>query len=261
MSDVNLSSITPVAAGGYNIRWQSDVGPDGLARVSAYLLNSDIAQQGTFPNPKDGVNFAEDFLNGLGTSGELGAMKWGRTLINGSAPNSEGFGTSAGCYGVYSAGWNAFTSGNLALYLPLTHTGIIAYGSHVFDSWWRVSVSTTAGPSMQFGFWDSIASNAPSSNGIWIGGAGTGPDFHCKSGGSTTSSTQSWPNTGFNNYRIRSVTPGTILFSINGGAETSISTNVPTAKLFPVWQPGSGGGSIGSSFSVDLIWHSVTLTR
>lgn len=43
-------------------------------------------------------------------------------------------------------------------------------------------------------------------------------------------------DTSFHHFRIRSVVAGTILFSVDGGAETAVSTNVSTANMCPFVQ-------------------------
>jgi hypothetical protein len=43
----------------------------------------------------------------------------------------------------------------------------------------------------------------------------------------------------YNHFRIRSTTVGTIGFSVNGGSETAIASNVATVTLSPVWGVGN----------------------
>ena len=57
----------------------------------------------------------------------------------------------------------------------------------------------------------------------------------CVAGGvPTRKSTNVNVDTSYHIFRIRAVTAGTILFSIDGSAEISINTNVPTGLLEPI---------------------------
>jgi hypothetical protein len=73
----------------------------------------------------------------------------------------------------------------------------------------------------------------PPSYGVWIrfdtAAGDTKFTWECRSSGTSTTSTANSITADSNphHFRIRSVVAGTILFSVDGGAETAISTNVP----------------------------------
>ncbi len=78
-------------------------------------------------------------------------------------------------------------------------------------------------------------------NGMWLrfdtaaGFADANFTFETRSASvSTTSATVTACDTNFHKIRIRSAVAGTIRFSLDGGAETAISTNVPTANMTPM---------------------------
>jgi hypothetical protein len=79
----------------------------------------------------------------------------------------------------------------------------------------------------------------PPINGIWVeydtANANSNTDWTWvtqKASTTNYSTTNSKaPDTSFHHFRIRSLVAGTILFSVDGGTETSISTDVPTVAL------------------------------
>jgi hypothetical protein len=103
----------------------------------------------------------------------------------------------------------------------------------------------------------------PPSGGMWVRYDSAQSDslltWECRASGvSTTSTLNSISPTGqYVHLRISSTVAGTILFSVNGGAQTAISTNVPQGFLLPQIpfvqilsrQNGTGGGQILDFFS------------
>jgi hypothetical protein len=78
---------------------------------------------------------------------------------------------------------------------------------------------------------------------------------------STTSTTNSVANdTNFHHFRIRSTAAGTILFSVDGGTETSVATNVPTTAQMPCVQVLNRGGA-AVTLTLDFFSFSSTTTR
>lgn len=82
-------------------------------------------------------------------------------------------------------------------------------------------------------------------DGIWVRFDTTPGDtlytFECRAAGSSAGSTSTTNSIApvaltFAHLKIRSTVAGTILFSVNGGTETAISTNVPTGLLKPFFQ-------------------------
>jgi hypothetical protein len=101
--------------------------------------------------------------------------------------------------------------------------------------------SSTASESMRIGFVIASQENAdPPTDGFWVrydtGVPDTNYTWEVRAAStSTTSTTNSIAaDANYHHFKIRSITAGTILFSVDGGTETAISTNVPagTVQLF-----------------------------
>jgi hypothetical protein len=92
----------------------------------------------------------------------------------------------------------------------------------------------------------SAEQNAVDGPGNFIGveydtaNANSNTDFTWKTTSATTSNYSTTnskaADTSFHHVRFRSTTAGTILFSIDGGTETAVSTDVPTASMNVVVQ-------------------------
>lgn len=137
------------------------------------------------------------------------------------------------------------TSGQgITIYKGSTHGSL---GNLAAQAGWELNVvlllGTTTSIAFRAGFAGTgqQAADAPTS-GMWIRYDTASSDtlftFESRSAStSTTSVTNSVAvNTSFNHFRIRSLVAGTILFSVNNGTETAISTNVPTTVQQPFFQ-------------------------
>jgi hypothetical protein len=72
------------------------------------------------------------------------------------------------------------------------------------------------------------------------------------------------PDQKFHHFRIRSLVAGTVLFSVDGGLETSISANVPTKfenNPFPFIQLIARGASFGVGVGVDFFSLTSVINR
>lgn len=127
---------------------------------------------------------------------------------------------------------------NQNLFSPLGNLG----GNTNWEAVWVFRLNSCANVRLRIGLDDAGAFGVVQPvNGMWLrfdtsaGFADTLFTFETRASSvSTTSTTNSVAcNTNFNKIRIRSAVAGTILFSVNGGAETSLSTNVPTANMAP----------------------------
>ncbi len=59
--------------------------------------------------------------------------------------------------------------------------------------------------------------------------------YTCIAGTCTSTDSTVTVTTGWFRFRIRSTTAGTVLFSINGGSETAITTNLPSGLVSPIY--------------------------
>ena len=128
--------------------------------------------------------------------------------------------------------------------------------AYAFDSRWVFRIPTTTTVRVRVGFFAGTGAGATEpADGMWVRYDTTVSDtaFFFETRGSSNSTPVTSGvnvNANFNTIRIRSVTPGTILFSLNGGAETSIAATVPTANMTPGAIVTTAG--VGVSRTLDL---------
>lgn len=84
--------------------------------------------------------------------------------------------------------------------------------------------------------------------------------FYSKSAGSATTATGPAVDTNFHHLKIRSTSAGTLLFSMDGGSESSISTNVPTVNMLPVFII-CGDSATSKVMNVDYFSFYATVSR
>ncbi len=129
-----------------------------------------------------------------------------------------------------------------------------------------MSITSTALVAIRAGICAGSAqvSDAPAS-GIWVrydtAAADANFTYECRSATvSTTSASSVAADTNFHRMRIRSAVAGTILFSMDNGAETAISSNVPTATMSPFIQVISRTTAAKTAY-IDFYSYYATNTR
>jgi hypothetical protein len=202
------------------------------------------------------AGFREDWLNSISTTNSITASA-NITGDNGIFVATL-VGTGTAVYGGYT---NSFTNpGGFSIQTPATlNTGLALYkvtttnvgapclgalGSNAgWELNWILDVTSVALVCIRVGLCAASTFTAdPPTGGIWIrfDTAASDTVFTAECRSSSTSTTQvlaTGPSANvFYRFRIRSLVAGTILFSVNGGAEVSINTNVPTVLLAPWMQ-------------------------
>lgn len=69
-----------------------------------------------------------------------------------------------------------------------------------------------------------------------VGGGATSGSGTATASLTTTANSAVVADTNYHTLRMRSVVPGTVLFSLDGGVESALSTNCPTGAVTPTWQ-------------------------
>lgn len=130
-----------------------------------------------------------------------------------------------------------------------------------FDIRFRGKISTTATITWKIGFADplgtseiGIAYDTTASDTIW--------KAVCNNAGTSTRSsiTGSTLDTNYHDFRMRSTTAGTVLFSVDGGTEVSINTNLPTVNMSPRITLATQT-TASESTRIDYIWGWIAITR
>lgn len=200
------------------------------------------------------VWFREDFLASTSTAFttaslfQAGQTTWVALQIVASCTPSNQIGSYTN-QGILRLTTGAVSGNGGVLYMGNGAADLGALGS---NSGWeynficrlnQVTINTMA---FRFGFTTNgqEAADGPT-DGIWVRydtATDTGTGLYVFETRATSTSTTSTTNSiapgaaTFAHFRVRSTVAGTILFSVNGGTETSISTNVPTGILKPFFQ-------------------------
>ena len=196
------------------------------------------------------VGFRDDFfnantLNPLTSAAQNigGDTVWSAAYIGGNGSVSSGATTwtNLGQLQVYAN--SSATTGQGAY---IAKTGISnAFGSNAgWDLHIIASISATSIGCIRLGLLKTVTADPPT-DGIYVeydtantGNTNTDFTWVTRSGSTSNYSTTNAiaADTNFHHFRIRSNVAGTILFSVDGGTETSISTDVTTANLIPTLQ-------------------------
>jgi hypothetical protein len=183
--------------------------------------------------------FEDDFIGGRGTNQP--GLIWGIQCNFGACPSGSIVTSTANHPGVWEAHATTTTAGDAAQLLPATgfDPGVIApLNVAGWDFVWIFQLDHTNNEKFFIGLADS-ATCGVSSNAVGISYDTTASDvkftFNVKVAGTPTTSITNSVNadTGWHKLRARSTTAGSILFSIDGGTETTIAT-APTVAVYPM---------------------------
>jgi hypothetical protein len=147
--------------------------------------------------------------------------------------------SDSGTFGVFKLPTGA-TSGNNSILTTGTATCGVPYNATTFDARYKLAISTTSTISFFCGFNKNETGGEASTDYIGIAYDTVAADAGWKavtrsaSGTATrTAISGSTLDTAYHVMRIRSTAAGTILFSVDGGAEISINTTVPSVAIAP----------------------------
>lgn len=225
------------------------VGGGGSSTVLYPLINdgTSISLQGPGPDPRKYYSMYEEFDNSATASLSIGRNNWATAgTITVSATTAGPTGDAIGILDMTSSSGGGISSGSSVLsWNPSTHT---------FDVLIRANLRTTTSISACWGMNASITTTETTATdliSVCYDTTQSDTNFmYVTRAASTSTRTSSGvaADTAWHTFRIRSTTAGTILFSIDGGTETSQSTNVPTANIFPVIIVKSTSGHIQTDY-------------
>ena len=265
----------PQTTAGSNYQTLNTAGPAGAqppatgatqrsAATFAYPLQVDNSNPNVVSvigacDPRSYVCFYDDFVSGSTASGHIGSLGW-------SASNSAYLSSPPGTFGVLRVNTGSTVNSNVNLMLQ--SGGVVEgnYGGTTFDVMFRASSSTsTATVKFLWGLANSGTAQEADSDYIGIAyNSATDSNFTyvTRSGGGTENRVASGLaiDTAYHTFRIRSTTPGTVLFSIDGGTETSVTTAVPSARLLPEFQMQNLAAS-NYNMDVDFYYHVFSINR
>lgn len=211
------SSAVPAIEAGASLYWITDTG----------LVNPALR-----PNFRIGARTKDDFQAGTGTGGAIGELGWalvGTYVVQASVAGHPGFGR-------LSTG----TSSGTISYLRLGNTGTAGvHSSDLFDVQFVVRLNTNdADTAVRFGISDNPGV-APPANGLFIEKETADTSwFGVARSGSVQSRTAALASTSTNwvKLRIRRIDASTIGYSVDDGAEATLTNNIPSAALTAIVQ-------------------------
>ncbi len=202
------------------------------------------ANSGTVTGPAFGPSVAvvfDDFWNSNSSNGTIGQLGWSLSTI-GSAPVVTYQAASANHYGVITLGTNAGATagqgGSLTLSASVTNGSFFNLGGHDgWDSYFICHPGQLTNIRTRCGFFLDHTTIPPQT---WMGirydtnatYGDTNYVYECCTAGTCTPGVtgQSVSATVFQTFRIRRPA-GTVLMSVDGGAEVSLASNCPTGQL------------------------------
>jgi len=219
-------------------------------------------------DPTNYVCMYDDFLSfnpasSDGTIFSTGQLSWRLGLSGGGGTS---FAIDSGAYGSIHLNTGSSSGNGDEINVSGTGTpGDVPYNATTFDARIRFALQQTTSISVLLGFDDHTTIGEQHSNYIGIAYDTSQSDtgFKCavkKSGSATRSSVSGTVDTNYHTARIRSTSAGTILCSIDGGTETSVNTNVPTANLVPGLSVRTQTSGI-RSLNLDYFWHWYAISR
>jgi len=225
--------------------WKADINNSPLVAGSGIALTRSahslsIAAAGATYNPTDLTSYSRlwDFCNSSSATYDwVGSAitSGGATKNNAPAwPDFCGWGLTTG---ITSGGGEAITVGDT---FTITTQVFPPLGANA--NWtmiYRVKLSATTAVQVYFGFvQNQFAGAVPPAS--WFGfrfdTVNSLTAFQgeaCTTNTCTSTANLATVDTAYHTYKMRSTSAGTILFSVDGGTELSVATNVPTGNVTP----------------------------
>lgn len=214
------------------------------------------------------MRYRDDFATGIDGSvaaSPLFALGWARTTINGTATTLA---PVANHPGIVRLTTTATATSTINLF------GTQAAGSllpaDTFDMTIIMKPAATVDSSMVFalglGDTTSLAVGAVPANGIYIEKAAADTSYFgvCRTASvqTRTAALATVTNGTWVKFRVRRSDASTISFSVDGGAEVTVATNVPTAVLLPFMHIDNAGVAVDRTIDVDFFELTVSgITR
>ncbi len=233
---------------------------------------SNAIQDSAFPffiDPSKYVYFYHDFVSGsVGNAGVIGGSPGFVSSTSGSATAAL-LSSEAGTYGLIRLATGATNASVSLLTVSGSATAGQAYNNVVFDSKFRIKVSSITSAKYFFGFNKNEAAGEVSTDYIGIAydssqdvttwhlvqRAASGAAVRTNITGATVSTSA------YQTLRIRATTAGTILASVDGGAEVSINSGLPSVVLTPQFSITTTASTNNINVNCDYFFHWYTLTR
>ena len=200
-----------------------------------------LFRRGFFAPNKDVVLVEDDFLGGTNTSGQVGQNGWNFGAIAGTNTLSQSIVAEANHYGIAKLTTGSAAAGNgIAMWLGNSAITLLNLDTTIWDMFCVFQLGQTTATRFRAGFHNENASVLGSggnflrydTNATY---ADTNFKYECRNlSTSTVVDSGIAADTNWHTLRMRS-TGGTINFSLDGGVESAISTNIKSNAYPEVW--------------------------
>jgi hypothetical protein len=255
-------SLTDNGAGDVTLGYEPGLGNPG---TNGYVLSSTtagvrswVAQSGGGgSDPLTTARVTEEFVGNGATSGTLGTHSW-----SSSGGTIASVASEAHHPGIIRRSTGG-TSGTVAVtYLNNVGSSDLLLPAADFDLVFVARLNTNdANTTVRVGALGNTSS--PPNNGMYIEKLDADTNWFgvCRSGGVQTRTDLGVAvSTGWARFRVRRKDASTIGFSIDGGTETDIATNVPTTAHSPMWQIVNSAAA-AKTIDVDVMDLQIAVTR
>lgn len=211
----------------------------------------------TAADPLAVARITEEFVGNGTTSGTIGTHGWsvanGVTVSTASAANHPG---------IINRSTGASSGTNATLYLTNQGTIGLFIPSDTFDLTWVVRLNhNDANTLARVGL--ASATTDPPANGMYFEKLAADTNwFRVTRASSTETRTDhgTAAGTGWVKFRIRRKDASTIGYSIDGGTEADVTTNIPTAALSP-WMQIVNSAASAKTIDADYLGLDIAVTR
>lgn len=213
-------------------------------------------------DPSTTVNFYDEFITTQtvsgGNSAVISAEPW---VASGNGSVARDF-TMPGAFGAITV--NSVAAGQMGLYTTDSTTSSMEFGSVLFDCKIRFQFDSVNDAIIYtLGFQDVGYSPQYYSNAILLSyDQSASPNMRfitAKAGSYTVVDSGIAADTNVHTLRMRCINIGTILFSLDGGVEIPITTNLPVVSMFFGVAVGTyNTTTLPHAVSLDYMWFTVT---
>jgi hypothetical protein len=256
MSDPMTTAGDIIIRNGSNATARLAAGSNGQVLTVASGVPSWAAASGGF-DPVATARIVEEFVGNGTTSGAIGTHAW--TGIGGTFASVA---SVANHPGIIQRSTGGSSGTNASLYL--TNAGAIGLflPADTFDCTWVVRLNTNdANTLVRVGLLP--ATTSPPVNGLYFEKLDADTNWHRVARASSTETradTGVAVGTGWVKFRIRRKDASTIGFTVDGGSESDIATNVPTVVLSPMTVIVNSAAA-AKTLDHDLMTLDITVTR
>lgn len=198
-----------------------------LANTISDLTTAIVAALPDRTDPTVAQEIVDDFFPGSGETGEIGAINW--SFLNGTIFANGPEANNPGIIGLRTSA----TAGTVCSMFLGSNTSATVIRFDQLDYMWWVFRATAANTDCAYQFGGMAAFGAlTTTHGVWLERLSTDTNwFFVSANGSTQTRSDSGVafGTGWFKVKIRRVSSSEVRFSLNGGSEVAITTNIPDA--------------------------------